>query len=85
MVITNPIVIFLLIFQDFSKKSIKLVKLFCVDMVKFVFSNDEIIRHVLYNIHLFLVMIIECAYRTYADDSQYNWAKEMLQKEVNKM
>ena len=49
------------------------------------FSDDEIIRRVLYNIHLFLVMIIECAYRNYADDGQYNWAKEMLQKEMNRI
>lgn len=36
------------------------------------------IRSMLYDIYLYLIMIIECDYRKYPDDSQYLWAKQML-------
>lgn len=49
------------------------------------FSDEEIIKRVLYNIHLYLIMTIECAYRNYGNDGQYNWAKEMLEKEINRI
>jgi 5-methylthioribose kinase len=49
------------------------------------FSDEEIIKRVLYNIHLYLIMTIECAYRNYENDGQYNWAKEMLEKESNRI
>lgn len=71
--------------EHYFKEIDKTSEAFLKGYGKLSFSDDEIIRRMLYNIHLFLVMIIECAYRNYADDCQYNWAKEMLQSEVKRI
>ncbi len=39
-------------------------------------------RRVMYNIYLFLIMVIECYYRQYATTDQENWARLMLQKQL---
>lgn len=44
------------------------------------FSENERKKRALYNIHLYLIMIIECKYREYENDDQYIWAKEKLQE-----
>ena len=41
-------------------------------------NQDAKIRCILYDIYLYLIMIIECDYRQYTDNGQYNWAKNML-------
>jgi len=69
--------------EHYFKEADRTSEAFLQGYGKISFSNDEIIRRRLYNIHLYLIMVIECAYRSYADDSQYNWAKEMLKKEIN--
>ncbi|BCN29856.1 phosphotransferase [Anaeromicropila herbilytica] len=49
--------------------------------------NDEsaMIRRCLYDIYLYTIMITECDYRHYSDDSQRNWAKEQLKDSVEKL
>lgn len=49
------------------------------------FTENELRRRRLYNIYLYLIMVIECSYREYEDDGQYNWAKDMLYKEVSEL
>ncbi|MDF2589365.1 MAG: aminoglycoside phosphotransferase [Anaerocolumna sp.] len=43
-------------------------------------ANDSNVRNrkLLYDIYLYLIMTVECEYRKYPDDWQYNWAKNML-------
>lgn len=45
------------------------------------FSSLEKEQRGLYNLHLFFIMTIECAYREYEDNSQYRWARRMLLEE----
>lgn len=39
-------------------------------------------RRILYNIYLFLIMVIECYYRHFATQDQENWARLMLQQQL---
>ena len=39
-------------------------------------------RHTLYDIYLFLIMIIECYFRKYDTNKQENWAREKLKAEL---
>lgn len=48
-------------------------------------GKDAYKRCVLYDIYLYLIMIIECDYRKYADNGQYLWAKDMLAKSVERL
>jgi aminoglycoside phosphotransferase (APT) family kinase protein len=40
-------------------------------------------RLLLYELYLFLLMVIECPYRQYPTDDQFNWAWEQLEKVLN--
>ena len=40
-------------------------------------------RRALYNIYLYLIMIIECYYRRYENDKQETWARGQLQRELD--
>ena len=44
--------------------------------------NDpaQITRRWLYNAYLYLIMVIECTYRKYSDQTQENWARPQLQE-----
>jgi aminoglycoside phosphotransferase (APT) family kinase protein len=42
-------------------------------------------RRTLYNIYLWLIMIIECTYRQYETKDQENWARTKLVEEVTKL
>ena len=46
------------------------------------FTGNERIRRSLYNIYLFLIMVIECYYRGYPNKDQENWARGMLSQEL---
>ncbi len=39
-------------------------------------------RHTLYDVYLFLIMIVECYYRKYENNQQENWAREKLKGEL---
>lgn len=43
------------------------------------------IRRTLYNVYLYLIMIIECYYRRYETDGQEKWAREQLEGELQKL
>ncbi len=43
------------------------------------------IRALLYDIYLYLIMVIETKYRGYPDDGQYNFAVEQLKASVNEL
>ena len=45
----------------------------------------ERVRRTLYNIYLFLIMIIECTYRRYPMQDQENWARRLLAVELDKL
>jgi aminoglycoside phosphotransferase (APT) family kinase protein len=45
----------------------------------------EKVRRTLYNIYLFLIMIIECTYRRYPTQDQENWARRLLAVELGKL
>jgi aminoglycoside phosphotransferase (APT) family kinase protein len=42
-------------------------------------------RRALYNLYLFLIMVIECRYRRYATDDQENWARGKLADVIAKL
>lgn len=42
-------------------------------------------RRVLYNLYLYLIMIIECTYRHYETDDQERWARERLGEELARL
>jgi aminoglycoside phosphotransferase (APT) family kinase protein len=45
------------------------------------FSSSESTRRTLYNVYLFLIMVIECAYRHYPNNDQETWARKRLTEE----
>ena len=49
------------------------------------FSPAEQIRRSLYNVYLYLIMVIECTYRQYPTHDQENWARGVLQAELDKL
>jgi aminoglycoside phosphotransferase (APT) family kinase protein len=48
-------------------------------------TENQVRRRVLYNIYLFLIMVIEPYYREYKTKDQENWARVQLQKELSKI
>ena len=50
--------------------------------VKMLTSPKQKERRSLYNIYLYLIMIIECYFRKYETDQQENWAREKLMTEL---
>jgi aminoglycoside phosphotransferase (APT) family kinase protein len=42
-------------------------------------------RRILYNIYLFLIMVIECYYRQFGDNGQEMWAREMLRQQFERL
>lgn len=48
-------------------------------------TREESVRVTLYKIYLFLIMVIECTYRQYPDDSQENWARLQLAENLTAM
>jgi aminoglycoside phosphotransferase (APT) family kinase protein len=43
------------------------------------------VRRTLYNIYLFLIMVIECTYRRYPNHDQENWARGRLAQEIEQL
>ncbi len=48
-------------------------------------SESQAIRRILYNIYLFLIMVIECTYRRYPTQDQENWSRQQLQIQFDKL
>ena len=48
-------------------------------------TREQVCRRTLYNIYLYLIMIIECTYRRYETRDQENWARGQLLKELSKL
>jgi len=48
-------------------------------------SKTQATRRILYNIYLFLIMVIECTYRHYTTQDQENWARQQLQDQFEKL
>ena len=42
-------------------------------------------RRLLYNIYLYLIMVIECTYRQYPTDDQERWAREQLAQDLERL
>jgi len=42
-------------------------------------------RRLLYNIYLWLIIIIECYYREYENDNQEKWAREQLKRDLERL
>lgn len=49
------------------------------------FSHSEKVRMAWYDIYLYLIMMIEGAYRGYENDDQYHWAKHMFLPIMDKL
>ncbi|MCX6082883.1 MAG: aminoglycoside phosphotransferase family protein [Chloroflexi bacterium] len=49
------------------------------------FTPSQQVRRTLYNLYLFLIMIIECSYRGYSTDDQEIWARKKLAEEMIKL
>jgi aminoglycoside phosphotransferase (APT) family kinase protein len=49
------------------------------------FTPAQEIRRTLYNVYLFLIMVIECTYRHYPTQDQENWARIRLAEELDKL
>lgn len=45
----------------------------------------QVQRRILYNIYLYLIMVIECAYRQYETHDQENWARGRLVRELEQL
>jgi aminoglycoside phosphotransferase (APT) family kinase protein len=50
--------------------------------VEMLATKNQKIRHVLYDLYLFLIMIIECYYRKYETQQQEHWARNKLIAEL---
>jgi aminoglycoside phosphotransferase (APT) family kinase protein len=48
-------------------------------------TPEERVRRTLYNLYLFLIMIIECTYRRYPTQDQENWVRRLLPVELEKL
>ena len=48
-------------------------------------ASNAKIRRILYNIYLWLIMIIECTYRQYETKDQENWIRPKLVEEFEKL
>jgi aminoglycoside phosphotransferase (APT) family kinase protein len=48
-------------------------------------TNNKRCRRTLYNIYLFLIMIIETYYRHFANNGQEMWAREMLRQQLERL
>lgn len=48
-------------------------------------TEARVIRRTLYNVYLYLIMIIECAYRQYETQDQERWARGQLVRELLKL
>jgi aminoglycoside phosphotransferase (APT) family kinase protein len=46
---------------------------------------DALARRTLYNLYLYLIMIIECAYRHYETDDQERWARQQLAADLERL
>jgi aminoglycoside phosphotransferase (APT) family kinase protein len=53
--------------------------------IDFPLSQSQSIRRTLYNIYLFLIMVIEPTYRRYPSQDQENWARQQLQAQFEKL
>ena len=49
------------------------------------FTPAQQVRRTLYNIYLFLIMVIECTYRRYPNQDQENWARGRLAQELEQL
>lgn len=49
------------------------------------FTTSQQTRRTLYNVYLFLIMVIECTYRQYPNHDQENWARMRLGEECKKL
>jgi aminoglycoside phosphotransferase (APT) family kinase protein len=49
------------------------------------FTAAQEVRRTLYNVYLFLIMVIECSYRSYPNQDQENWARIRLAEELSKL
>jgi len=48
-------------------------------------TKAEKCRRTMYNIYLYLVMVIECTYRQYKSNDQEKWTFDLLTKEINSL
>jgi len=48
-------------------------------------SESKVCRRTLYNIYLYLIMVIECYYRQYETQDQENWARGRLVQELARL
>jgi aminoglycoside phosphotransferase (APT) family kinase protein len=46
------------------------------------YTPSQVARRKLYNLYLYLIMVIECTYRRYETPEQENWARGQLQREM---
>jgi aminoglycoside phosphotransferase (APT) family kinase protein len=49
------------------------------------FSPSQRTRRLLYDLYLFLIMVIECSYRRYPTDDQEKWVRPMLEETIKKL
>lgn len=48
-------------------------------------SPTAAVRRTLYNLYLYLIMVIECSYRAYETDDQEQWARQQLVVELDRL
>jgi aminoglycoside phosphotransferase (APT) family kinase protein len=48
-------------------------------------SPTAVARRTLYNLYLYLVMVVECAYRHYETDDQERWARQRLAADLDRL
>lgn len=48
-------------------------------------TDEQKVRRSLYNVYLYLIMVIECHFRKYENQNQENWARARLVQEIHKL
>jgi aminoglycoside phosphotransferase (APT) family kinase protein len=48
-------------------------------------SPTALVRRTLYNLYLYLIMVIECSYRHYETDDQERWARQQLAADLERL
>lgn len=48
-------------------------------------SPSAVARRTLYNLYLYLIMVVECSYRAYETDDQEQWARQQLAAELARL
>ena len=71
--------------EAFKNMLLTVQNLFLESYGKTTFTEKEKVKCQFYKIYRELVMIVECSYRHYETEAQYNWVTSELKKDISKL